>query len=437
VRAVLIQRAMTLDGAAIDVRLGERIDEVAHDLASRPGEQVFDAAGGTLRPGLHDHHVHLYSAAAAETSVRVGPPQVRDRADLANVLSGSQAGDDGWIRAIGYHDSVAGPLDRAVLDALVPSVPLRVQHRSGVLWILNSAGLARVGLADHPDGRVRSADPRWSDALNRRDTSLADLSSRLSSYGVVGITDATPDLDVADMVRLAELHRHGELRQRVHCLAPGKRILHDDDLNLDELAGWIAERHRSGGPVAVHCVTAAQLLVTIAALRQGGTHPRDRIEHAAVAPSDCLTDLAHLAVTVVTQPNFVAERGDQYLDEIPAAEHEQLWRVASLRRANVPVALSTDMPFGRGDPWAAMRAAVHRTTPSGSVLNADECVSARTALAMFFGRPDQPARARPVEQGQPADLCVLRVPPEVALAELDADMVAATVVGGQFTYLAG
>jgi hypothetical protein len=29
------------------------------------------------------------------------------------------------------------------------------------------------------------------------------------------------------------------------------------------------------------------------------------------------------------------------------------------------------------------------------------------------------------------------VPPEVALAELDADMVAATVVGGQFTYLAG
>jgi predicted amidohydrolase YtcJ len=437
VRAVLIQRAMTLDGAAIDVRLGERIDEVAGDLAPRPGEQVFDAAGGTVLPGLHDHHVHLHSAAAAETSVRVGPPQVRDRAGLANALAASQAGDDGWIRAIGYHDSVAGPLDRAALDALVPTVPLRVQHRSGVLWILNSAGLARVGLADHPDGRLRSADPRWSDALNRRDTSLADLSSRLSSYGVVGITDATPDLGVAAIVRLAELHRHGELRQRVHCLAPGKRILHDDDLNLDELAGWIAERHRSGGPVAVHCVTAAQLLVTIAALRQAGTHPRDRIEHAAVVPSDCLADLADLAVTVITQPNFVAERGDQYLYEIPAAEHEQLWRVASLLRANVRVALSTDMPFGRADPWAAIRAAVYRTTPSGAVLNADECVSARMALAMFFGRPDQPTRARAVEPGEPADLCVLRVPPEAALAELAADMVAATIVGGQFTYLAG
>jgi predicted amidohydrolase YtcJ len=435
--AVLIQQAMTLDGAVIDVRLGKQIDEVADTLVPRLGEEVFDGAGGTVLPGLHDHHVHVYSAAAAETSVRVGPPQVRNRVAFAEVLAASVAGDDGWIRAIGYHDSVAGPLDRAALDALVPTVPLRVQHRSGVLWILNSAGLARVGLAGHTDGRLRSADPTWSDALNRRENSLADLSSRLSCYGVTGITDATPDLGIGDIVRLGDLHRRGELSQRVHCLAPGKRILHDDGLDLDELADWVAERHRSGGPVAIHCVTAAQLLVTIAALRQAGTHPRDRIEHAAVAPSDCLADLAELAVTVVTQPNFVAERGDQYLDEIPAAEHEQLWRLASLLRADIPVALSTDMPFGHSDPWAAMRAAVSRTTPSGAVLNVDECISARTALRMFFGSAGQPTRARAIEPGEPADLCVLRVPPEVALAELDADMVAATIVDGQFTYRAG
>jgi predicted amidohydrolase YtcJ len=433
---MLIQRATTLDGVVVDLRVGAHIDDVADTLAPRRGEDVFDAAGGTVLPGLHDHHVHLHSAAAAETSVRVGPPQVRDHAALAGVLAGAEAGEDGWIRAVGYHDSVAGPLDRAALDAMVPTVPLRVQHRSGVLWILNSAGLARVGLAGHPDGRLRSADA-WSNALSRNATNLAGLTGRLSRYGVTGITDATPDLDVGDVVRLAELHRHGELRQHVHCLAPGKRILHDDDLNLEHLAEWIADRHRCGGPVAIHCVTAAQLLVTIAALRQAGTHPRDRIEHAAVVPSDCLTDLAELAVTVITQPNFVAERGDQYLDEVPAAEHDQLWRVASLLRAEVPVALSTDMPFGRPDPWAAMRAAVHRTTPSGAVLGAEERVSARTALTMFFGCPDQPTRARTLEPGESGDLCVLSVPPETALAELDAGMVAATVIGGEIAYAAG
>ena len=137
-------------------------------------------------------------------------------------------------------------------------------------------------------------------------------------------------------------------------------------------------------------MTAAQLLVTIAALRETGTHSGDRIEHAAVVPSDCLADLADLGVTVVTQPNFVAERGDQYLDEVPAVEHDQLWRVASLLRAGVPVALSTDMPFGDGDPWAAMRAAVHRITPSGAVLGSNERISARTALTMFLGSAEHP-----------------------------------------------
>jgi predicted amidohydrolase YtcJ len=432
---MLIQRAAMLDGSVVDLRVGTRIDEVADGLAPQPGEDVFDAAGGTVLPGLHDHHVHLHSAAAGQTSVRVGPPQVHDRATLAGVLAGAGVGEDGWIRAVGYHDSVAGPLDRATLDAMVPTVPLRVQHRSGVLWMLNSAGLARVGLAGHPDGRLRSTDS-WSNALSRADTSLADLSARLSRYGVTGITDATPDLGIDDIVRLAELHRHGDLRQHVHCLAPGKRILHDDDLDLEGLVEWIADRHRCGGPVAIHCVTAAQLLVTIAALRQAGTHPRDRVEHAAVAPSDCLTDLADLAVTVVTQPNFVVERGDQYLDDVPAAEHDQLWRVASLLRADVGVALSTDMPFGQPDPWAAMRAAVHRTTPHGTVLGADERVSAQAALTMFFGYADRPTQPRAVEPGEPADLCLLSVPPETALAELHDEMVAATVISGEIAYTA-
>jgi predicted amidohydrolase YtcJ len=433
---MLIQRAVTLDGVAVDVRLGELIDEVADTLTPRPGEDVLDAAGGTVLPGLHDHHVHLYSAAAAAESIRVGPPQVRDRDGLAAALASAEVGEDGWIRAVGYHDSVAGPLDRDVLDSIAPAVPLRVQHRSGVLWILNSAGLERVGLAEHLDGRLRSTDS-WGDALGRSETSLADLSERLSRYGVTGITDATPDLAIADIVGLSELHRRGDLRQHVHCLAPGKRILHDDDLDLEQLAGWIADRHRDAHPVAVHCVTAAQLLVTIAALREAGCRPGDRIEHAAVVPADSLTDLADLGVTVVTQPNFVAERGDQYLDEIPADEHGQLWRVASLLDAGISVALSTDMPFGDPDPWAAMRAAVHRITTGGAVLGIDECISARTALTMFLGRPDRPTHPRTLEPGEPGDLCVLSVPPHAALADLDAGMVAATVVSGQMIYATG
>ena len=430
---MLIQRAVLLDGTETDIRADERIVDVG-DLAPNKGEQVFDAAGGTVIPGLHDHHVHLRSAAAALTSARVGPAEVRGRGDLARVLADAAVGSDGWIRAVGYHEAVAGPLDRDVLDEVSPSVPVRVQHRSGVLWTLNSVGLARVGLPDHPDGCLRSADRDWSDALQRNESGLAEVSRNLSAYGVTGVTDATPDFEVSDIVKLMEAHRRGELRQRVHCLAPGKRILHDVDLDLDELVAWIAERHAADAPVAVHCVTAAQLVVTLSALREVGTHPQDRIEHAAVVPDDSMAQLADLGVMVVTQPNFVAERGDQYLADVPAAEHRVLWRVASLLKAGVRVALSTDMPFGEGDPWATMHAAVHRTTASGAVLGPDECVSAGEALTMFFGTSGNPAEARRIQRSQPGDLCVLVAPPKVVLNEFDAEMVAATVVAGEIVF---
>lgn len=432
---MLIQRATLLDGTRTDIRVGTRIEEMGAGLTPRPGEGVLDAGGGAVLPGLHDHHVHVRSAASALESLTVGPPAVCTREQLAYALTHSAPGADGWIRAIGYHESVAGDLDRGALDAMLAHVPVRVQHRSGALWMLNSAALGRVGLADHPDGRLRSTDP-WSEALQRRETDLAELSRRITATGVTGVTDATPDMDAGHLISLMMAHRSGEFRPGIRLLSPGKKILHDDRLDPDALAAWIGERHSGGQPVAVHCVTAAQLVVTIAALRAAGSHPLDRIEHAAVVPDDNLVDLAALGVTVVTQPNFVAERGDQYLADVPADEHAALWRLASLVEAKIPVALSTDMPFGDGDPWAAMRAAVSRTTGSGVVLNPAECVSARMALTMFLGWPDRPDRTRTVEIGEPGNLCVLSESPAVALAELDAGLVVATVIGGELVYFA-
>lgn len=419
---MLIRRATLLDGAVVDLRVGDVIDEVAESLVPKSGEHVLDAAFGTVIPGLHDHHLHVYSAAAEQGSIRVGPAEVADEAALARVLTAAARGSDGWIRAVGYHEAVAGSLDRQALDRLVPDVPVRVQHRSGVLWSVNSPGLAELGLHDHPDGRLRSADRTWSEALERRPAPVAEFSARLAGYGVTGVTDATPDVAPAD--------RPTGLLQRVHCLSPGKRILHDDGLDLDALTVWIAARHRSGQPVAVHCVTAAQLVVTIAALHAAGSHPADRIEHAAMVPQDCIADLVALGVTVVTQPNFVAERGDQYRADVSAAEQDQLWRLATLLSAGVPVALSTDAPFGAADPWAAMRAAVHRRTPRGVVLNPAERISGRRALALFLGGADDPARPRRIAAGEPGDLCLLTGSPQRVVDELDADLVAATVVGG-------
>ena len=146
----------------------------ARPAARRPAKPDIDAAGGTLLPGLHDHHVHLRALAAARASVAAGPPQTRTAADLAARLRAADADlpPGAWLRAVGYHESVAGALDRQVLDRLLPHRPVRVQHRTGALWMVNSAAVARLGLdgcelsgverdqAGRPTGRLWRMD-RW------------------------------------------------------------------------------------------------------------------------------------------------------------------------------------------------------------------------------------------------------------------------------------
>ena len=422
---MLITRASLLDGRVADIRLARAIREVAPRLQREPNETVVDARLGAVLPGLHDHHLHLRATAAALDSVAVGPPAVRTQPQFVRAVATAAPASDGWIRATGYHESVAGELNRLRLDALAPATPLRVQHRSGAMWFLNSAALERIGALADPDGRLASTDPRLAGSVPRRESDLTGLGRRLANLGVTGVTDATPDLDFDDIDSLAT-----GLPQNVRCLAPGKRILHDDRLDLDELSIWIAERHADGLPVALHCVTAAQLVVAIAALRAAGTHELDRIEHAAMVPDGCVADLAGSGVTVVTQPNFVAERGDEYRHDVPDDEHAQLWRVASLTRAGISVAGSTDAPFGDLDPWAAMRAAVARATATGDVLGPDERVEPLTALRMFLGTPDRPAVLRDIAPGQPGDVCILAPAPAEALRALQSDMVLTAVVAG-------
>ena len=123
---MLIKRGTLLDGTVTDIRVGARIEELGDGLTPRKGEGVLYAGGGTVLPGLHDHHVHVRSAASALDSFSVGPPGVSTKEQLAQILSNATPGPDGWIRAVGYHESVAGDLDRAALDVVVPNVPVRI-----------------------------------------------------------------------------------------------------------------------------------------------------------------------------------------------------------------------------------------------------------------------------------------------------------------------
>ncbi|HEX9546200.1 MAG TPA: amidohydrolase family protein [Acidimicrobiales bacterium] len=434
---MLIARAEVDGRGPADVRIGDgAIVEIGSVLRPGRDEDVIDAEGGALLPGLHDHHIHLRALAASYQSVRVGPPSVGDAdsfvAALRTAAAHTEPGD--WVRAVGYHESVAGPLSRSVLDAAVADRPLRVQHRSGELWVLNTLGLGAVGLDDSGVGEVWRGDSWLKTVTPPVETDFERLSREAAAFGVTGFTDADPERTETDLDRFPSL-----TRQQVWFMAPPplpgmatKVLLDDRSLPaLDPLGAVFSASHGAGRPVAVHCVTRVQLVVTLAALEEVGSVPGDRIEHAAVVPPELIPQLRRLGVTVVTQPNFVAERGESYVADVDPDERPYLYRVASLQRAGVPVAGGTDAPFGSPDVWAAMRAAVSRQTATGDVLGPGERVSPLAALQLFLGSPTCPGRVRRVEVGAPADLCLLRAPLAEALCAMTPDLVRLTVVDGQ------
>jgi predicted amidohydrolase YtcJ len=154
-----------------------------------------------------------------------------------------------------------------------------------------------------------------------------------------------------------------------------------------------------------------------------------------VIPRQAIGAIAAMGLTVVTQPGFVFERGDRYLAEVAAEDQADLYRIESLRQAGVPVAASSDAPYGGADPWVGLRAATERRTARGSSLGAGEAVSAKTALSLYLGdcsRPGGPPRR--VAVGAAADLCLLRRPLAQALRAPEASLVAATLVGGRIVF---
>ncbi len=448
-------------GELVDIRVSDkRIESIAPGLEVRGDDWVLNAAGGGVLPGLHDHHVHLYSAAAARDSLALGPGEVAGEDRFAELLRrhDRRLPPGAWIRGIGYHERVAGSLDRHRLDRIVPHRPVRIQHRTGSQWVLNTAALEAVApsIPGHrgieldpsgsPTGRLVRMD-RWIEAAaGRGDPCLAPLSERWARFGVTGCTDATPVGDLGQFETLASARADGTLLQRVTAMtAPGvgpscppgltlgpiKLLLDDVGLpSLDELAELVRATHRAGRRVAVHCVTRVQLVLALAALEDAGTLRGDRVEHGSLIPAELIGALGRLGVTVVTNPGFVFDRGDEYLTDVEPSDRPDLYRCYSLITAGVGVAAGTDAPFGPDDPWAVARTAVSRLTRSGRSVGADERIDARRALSLFLGSAEDPTMPRTVSVGSPGDLCVLATPLDEALRSLDGSNVAATVVAG-------
>lgn len=457
---MLIRNAEVWGTGLADVRIAQgRIAEIAPVSPGQPGKDDIDARGGALLPGLHDHHIHLAGLAARSASLWCGPPDVTDADGLASRLD-AQPGT-GWLRGIGYHESVMGLPDAAALDRLVPDRPLRLQHRSGRMWLLNSPALAALlARATPPPGLERDArgftgrlfdEDQWlRGALASSPPDFAAVSAELARHGVTGITDMSPRNDAAIAAHFAAQQNHGKLQQNcwlagelslaaAPCgpwrLGPVKLHLHEAALPaFDDAAAMIAAAHGQGRPVAVHCVSEVELVFTLALLDEAGTMAGDRIEHASVASPELAGRIAALGLAVCVQPHFVAERGDQYLRDVEPRHQGDLYRLASLAERGIALAGGSDAPFASADPWAAMAAAVSRRTSAGQSIGEEEALSPEQAAELYFKCPRDLTHLRRITIGEPADLCLLSCSWAEARTRLSSSLVRATFIAGRLVH---
>ena len=467
----LLRNAVLAPPNPCDLRIADgRVAAIARRLEPEPGEWLVDARGGALIHGLHDHHLHLFATAAARRSVHCGPPQVHNEQELKAALEAGAVRGGVWLRGVGFHDSVVPHLDRYWLDAVCPAPALRIQHRSGMMWVLNSRALEALGIdrgQQLPDGVEHGADGELTGRFFGLDAWLREriespfpglqhVSVELARYGVTGVTDAGARNGPQEWAAFAGARARGELMQRLLVMGdeqlsalsaaasawqrvgPLKIYLRESALpGLETLEDRIAGAHRQQRSVAFHCVTRTELVYALEALRSAGARCGDRVEHAAIADDQALGNMAELGVTVVTQPHFIAERGAQYRVDVEPQDHDFLYRGAGFLRHGVPLAAGSDAPYGGLDPWAAMRAALSRGTGEGGHLGRDEALTPEQALNLYTGDPLQPGQPRPsIAVGEVADLCLLDAPWEEIREDLDSRHVSATFGAGKMLYAA-
>jgi predicted amidohydrolase YtcJ len=432
------------------------------------GSQLFhsiDGQGGVLLPGLHDHHLHLMSMAARATSLDCSRAAVGNLMDLRRTLEDADRRliPGAWLRGVGYDDVSLPRIDRSFLDSVVPDRPVRVQHRTGHAWIFNSRALDLLRVKPGQRGVERDAkamptgwlfggDALLRQVINEPAPPLSTVGGELSRYGITAVTDASADNDDTAVEHFVEAIRTGELQQRIQVMGrrltpvsnakvrvgPVKIVLAEYDLpGLAALVASVERAHRRRSNVAIHAVSREALLLALTALEESGGGTVDRIEHASLAPGAVLGRLADLGPTVVTQFNFLHDHGDLYADQLSPEQTGDLYRGRSWTEAGVTLAGGSDAPFGSSDPWLAMRSAVKRRTSSGLVLNEWEALSPEQALDLYLSPLESAGTGiREVRKGVPADLCLLRVPWSIARQRLDAELVAATIIGGKVVYLA-
>lgn len=475
----------------VDVRVvGDRVVEVAPSLRPQPADEVLEAEGRWLVPGLWDQHVHLgqwaanasrldlSSTTSPEEAVRLVAAEVAARAGETpgTVVQGFGHRTAAWDRqpTVAELDAVSGDVPVVLISGdahhgWLNSAALRlldVPPRDDVVeeneWFPVFARLAevtetregkRTAYAKVLDAAVRRGivgirEFEWADNATewteRSDSGLAVVRVRTATYAggladVIAAGRRTGDvLDTAGLVTMGPLKiiSDGSLNTRTaFCHDPyvGDDVLEHPrgraNNSPEELVELLATASANGLEVAVHAIGDAAVGIALDAFSHTGA--RGSIEHAQLVVPGDVVRMGRLGVVASVQPAHLLDDRDVTQQCWPDRA-DRCFPLRSMLDASVVLALGSDAPVAPLDPWESMAAAVHRSGDDRPEWNSAETITVAEALA---GSVDG---AGTVRTGSLADLVLVDADPLAgapsgpeAAARLRGIGVDATVVAGQ------
>ena len=481
---------------------GARIAWVGQDadVPAGPVDRVIHCGGATLLPGFNDAHIHLLAYAASLRHLDLRPDLAGSIREVQRLIRArSRTTPPGqWIRGRGYDEYYLEGERHPTssdLDVAAPRHPVRLDHRSGHAYVLNSLGLERVGIGvdtpDPPEGvidRDQAGRPtgllfEMGGYLSRRmresqgqelvRDSLVEASQTLLKWGVTSLQDASPENDLERWDTFARLQEERAVRQRLtmmpgfhhlqefinrglraglgdswHRLGPAKLVvtlstgaLHPSEEELRDLA---ASAHRRSFPLAIHAVEEEAIMAVLRVLRhrdgRSNGHPfRDRIEHCSEATPRVQALLKGSKVAVVTQPGFLYDSGERYAAQVPQEIQTWLYPLRTMWDMALPMAAGSDAPVASPNPWLGVYGAVTRRNASGTTLHREQGLSLDQALRLYTSGAAAASRESSIkgkiQLGKLADLVLVdRDLTRVEPEELLKAQTVLTMVGGQVVW---
>jgi predicted amidohydrolase YtcJ len=467
---------------------GGRVTAVRPALDPELGEEVLDADGRWLIPGLWDAHVHLGQWAKRRTRLDLsGTAQAADVLERVAAATRSPAPGTQLLVGAGYRPATwPEPPRVTALDAVSGPLPVVLVSGDAHGGWLNSAALSRFGLPWRDEPVVEA---EWFAALPAilaaEDAQVGcgpytDALRAAAARGVVGVVDyefepgftAWPrrygavgvplrirtsvyPADLASAVSAgvrsgdALVSDHGEAMVTMGSL----KIIADGSLNTrtaycvepypdgghgvrnvapDELRDLLRQARARGLTVALHAIGDAAAEEALDAVAETGV--RGTIEHAQLLAAGSAQRMAELGLVASVQPaHLLDDRG--VTESVWGVERaSRSFPLRELVDAGVGLAFGSDAPVAPLDPWLAMASAVYRGEPGQPPWYPQHSLSAAEALAASTGGQER------VGVDSPADLVLLDADPLAGTDPADSARnlrempVAATWVAGRLVH---